>query len=183
MDTCSFRFVGRGLSGLLVAALLLLGQAWAAAAEAVDGYQLATGDKVRVTVYGEDDLTLETRISDRGTISYPLIGVLKVTGLTISGLEDLITRELKPDYLVNPRVSVSILEYRRIFVNGQVKSPGAFPYQPGMTVRHAISIAGGFTERASRSKINIVRGSNSQRVRESDSVRPGDTVTVEESFF
>ena len=168
---------------LLAAVLLFCGQTLSAAGEAGEGYRLATGDKVKVTVYGEDDLSLETRISDRGTISFPLIGVLPVTGLTIGGLEDLITRELKPDYLVNPRVSVSILEYRRIFVNGQVNSPGAYPFQPGMTVRHAIAIAGGFTERASRRKINIVRGTDSERVRESDSVRPGDTVTVEESFF
>ena len=170
-------------SMILAAFFILSGAAVSAADDAVEGYRLATGDRVAISVYGEDDLSIDTYLSDRGTISYPFLGEVKASGLTIGGLEDLITRELKGDYLINPRVSVRILEYRKFFVNGQVKSPGGYPYQPGMTVRHAVSLAGGFTERASRNKINVIRDNTSTRAQLNDAVRAGDTITVEESFF
>lgn len=159
----------------------------AAEGDGLSGYRLGTGDLVRVQVFGEDDLSVESRVSDRGTIPYPLLGELKVVGLSIRGVEELIANRLRGDYLVNPRVSVSILEYRQFYVNGQVKSPGGFPYQPGLTVRQAVSLAGGFTERASRNKIFVVRDKDpagaSKKVELNDPVRPGDTLTVEESFF
>jgi len=168
---------------MLATGLILSSTTVSATDDAVDGYRLATGDRVAISVYGEDDLSIDTYVSDRGTISYPFLGEVRVSGLTIGGLEELITRKLKGDYLINPRVSVRIMEYRKFFVNGQVKSPGGYPYHPGITVRQAVSLAGGFTERASRKKITVVRGNISNRVQLNDAVRPGDTITVEESFF
>lgn len=168
---------------LLTACFSLYGAAVPAAEDAVEGYRLATGDRVAISVYGEDDLSIDTYLSDRGTISYPFLGEVEVSGLTIGGLEDLITRQLKGDYLINPRVSVRILEYRKFFVTGQVQKPGGYPYHPGMTVQQAVSLAGGFTERASRNKINVVRDNTSTRAQLNDAVRAGDTITVEESFF
>jgi len=174
------------LTLLLFMALAPVG-AHAAESDRLTGYRLGTGDLVRVQVFGEDDLSVESRVSDRGTIPYPLLGELKVVGLSIRGVEELIANRLRGDYLVNPQVSVSILEYRQFYVNGQVKSPGGFPYQPGLTVRQAVSLAGGFTERASRNKIFVVRDKDpagaSKKVELNDPVRPGDTLTVEESFF
>ena len=150
-------------------------------------YKLGSGDKIRIQVYGEDDLYLETRVSDRGTISYPFLGELKVVGLTPSQLEKEITVKLKDGYLVNPKVSVDILEYRPFYVNGEVEKPGGFPFQPGITIRKAISVAGGFKERAAKDKIYVIRGNDpsgkSIKVGLGDAVYPGDIITVEQSFF
>jgi len=150
-------------------------------------YKLGTGDMVRIQVYNEDDLNFEARVSDRGTISYPFLGELQVAKLTPSQLEKEITQKLAGDYLVNPKVSVDILEYRPFYVNGEVQSPGNFPFQPGITVRKAISIAGGFKERASKSKIFIIRADDpsgvTNKVDLDDAIGPGDIITVEESFF
>ena len=150
-------------------------------------YALGTGDMVRIQVYDEADLYLESRVSDRGTISYPFLGELRVSGLTPGQLEDRISQRLKGDYLVNPKVSIDILEYRQFYVNGEVQQPGGFAFQPGVTVRKAISIAGGFRERASRDKINIIHDTDPEArpapAELDDFIRPGDIITVEESFF
>lgn len=150
-------------------------------------YQLDTGDKIRIQVYNEPDLYLETRVNDSGIISYPFLGNIKVVGLTPSQLEGVITQRLKGDYLIDPKVSVDIMEYRQFYVNGEVQSPGGYPFQPGITVRKAISVAGGFKERASRDKVFLIReGSNNDepaKVSLDDKVWPGDIITVEESFF
>ena len=96
--------------------------------------------------------------------------------------------ESKPGrYLLNPQVTVSIDEYRNFYVNGMVEKPGGYPYSPGLTVRKAISIAGGFKERAARDKINVIHDDDPkqtpQKVDLNTALLPGDIVTVEESFF
>lgn len=150
-------------------------------------YRLGTGDLVRIQVYDEEDLYLETRVGDTGTISYPFLGEIKVLGSTATTLEAYITGKLKGDYLINPKVSVDILEYRPFYVNGEVEEPGSFPFQPGITVRKAISVAGGFKERASKDKIFLIREGKKQnkpmKVGLDNLVSPGDIITVEESFF
>ncbi|MFT5397158.1 MAG: protein involved in polysaccharide export with SLBB domain [Gammaproteobacteria bacterium] len=150
-------------------------------------YVLGTGDMIRIQVYDEDDLYLESRVSDRGTISYPFLGELKVTGFTSKQLAGTITSRLKGDYLINPKVSVDIMEYREFYVNGEVEDPGGFPFQPGVTVRKAISIAGGFKERASKEKINVIHDDDPngepKPVKLDAFILPGDIITVEESFF
>jgi polysaccharide export outer membrane protein len=166
--------------------VLLSLQVGGVAADPLGGYLLAPGDSLRISVFGEDDLSVDRRVSDRGTISFPLLGELKVAGLTPEDLEQLITTRLRGPYLVDPKVSVSIDAYREFFVMGQVNKPGGYPYLPGLTVRKAISVAGGFTERAARSKIYVVNESspNSERkVDQQDSVSAGDTIIVKESFF
>ncbi|WP_295576998.1 polysaccharide biosynthesis/export family protein [uncultured Lamprocystis sp.] len=154
--------------------------------DALQGYRLSAGDKVRIAVFGEDDLTVTNQVSARGTISFPLIGELKVADLTPGDLEDLVASRLRGPYLVDPRVSVSIEEYRQFFVMGQVNRPGSYAYLPGLTVRKAVSIAGGYTERASRSKIFVVSEGDSRqerKVSQDDPLGPGDTIIVKESFF
>ncbi len=160
-------------------------------------YLLGTGDMIRIQVYDEPDLYLESRVSDTGTISYPFLGELKVQGMSLASLEALITSQLKGDYLINPKVSIDMMEYRQFYVNGEVESSGGFAYQPGLTVRKAISLAGGFKERASKDKIFIVHDGSSNTGSGNDGsgtgepvkatldtvVRPGDTITIEQSFF
>jgi len=151
-------------------------------------YRLAAGDVITIRVLGEDDLSKEKiRLTDAGSVSYPALGEVRVLGLTTGDLERIITSGLKGRYLVNPKVSVQIEEYRPFYINGMVDKPGGYPYQPGLTVRKAASLAGGFKERASISKIYIIRDGDpaqrSQKVELSTYVLPGDIVTVEESFF
>jgi polysaccharide export outer membrane protein len=174
---------------LLVLFLCQVPQGLAAAERlsSASAYTLATGDLVSIQVYGEADLSLETRLSDAGTIIYPFLGELKLAGMTIGEAERTITRGLKGDYLVDPKVSVRVAEYRQFYVDGQVKKPGGYPYQPGLTVQRAVSLAGGFTERASRSSIYIVKEGRQKdqqrRAGLNSTVGPGDIVIVEESFF
>ena len=150
-------------------------------------YKLGTGDMVRIQVYDEEDLYLEARVSDGGTISYPFLGELTVSLSTPAQLESFISKKLQGHYLVNPKVSVDILEYRPFYVNGEVEDPGGFPFQPGITVRKAVSVAGGFKERASKDKIFIIRDESIEKkpvkIGVDELVRPGDIITVEESFF
>jgi polysaccharide biosynthesis/export protein VpsN len=176
----------RALFALLSLLSIHAYQSASAGSDAMQGYRLSAGDKVRIAVFGEDDLTVTERVSAKGTVAYPLIGELSVGGLTPGQLEELVASRLRGPYLVDPRVSVSIEEYRQFFVMGQVNKPGSYAYQPGLTVRKAISIAGGFTERASRSKIFLVSEAGSgqeRRVAEEDQMGPGDTIVVKESFF
>lgn len=163
--------------------------AWAQAEEeSLSKYRLSTGDVISITVFGEDDMNKDRiRLTDAGTVSYPILGEIQVRGKTAGELEKFITDGLRGRYLVNPRVSVSIIEYRPFFINGQVANSGSFPYQPGLTVRKAATIAGGFKERASMSKITIVRDGDPTntpvKVDLNAPVHPGDIITVDESFF
>lgn len=154
----------------------------------VSAYKLAAGDVITIRVFGEDDFSKEKiRLTDAGTVSFPAIGEIKVLGLTIGDLERIVVNGLRGRILVNPRVSVQIDEYRPFYVNGMVEKPGGYPYQPGLTVRKAASLAGGFRERASLSKIYIIReedpAQRPQKVELNTPVGPGDILTVEESFF
>jgi polysaccharide biosynthesis/export protein VpsN len=156
--------------------------------ETFSKYRLSTGDVISITVLGEEDLKRDKiRLTDAGTISYPVLGEIAVRGKTIGELETMITEGLRGRYLVNPRVSVTIDEYRPFFINGQVGRIGSYPYQPGLTVRKAVTIAGGFTERASENKIFVVRDRDpahvSVKVDLNTPIYPGDIVTVGESFF
>lgn len=164
-----------------------------AMAEVVEGassYTLNTGDHVQVTVFEEPDLSISAVLDDTGAISYPLLGELRIGGLTVRQLESRITEGLRGRFLINPRVNVSIKEYRPFFVRGEVSNPGGFPFKPGLTVEKAVSMAGGFTSRASREKFYIISdegADGSDEARRSATltsrIRPGDVINIEQSFF
>jgi polysaccharide export outer membrane protein len=176
---------------LILAALLfspLATSSLHAAPPELSKYRLGAGDVLSIRVLGEDDLRREhVKLSDAGTLSFPILGELQVKGMTVGDLEDLITRGLKGRYLVNPQVTVSIDEYRNFYVNGMVEKPGGYPFSPGLTVRKAVSIAGGFKERAARDKISVIHDDDPKqtphKVDLNTALLPGDIVTVEESFF
>lgn len=154
----------------------------------LSAYRLAAGDVITIRVLGEDDLSKEkVRLTDAGTVSHPALGELRALGLTTGELEKIVADGLRGRYLVNPKVSVQIEEYRPFYINGMVEKPGGYPYQPGLTIRKAASLAGGFRERAAVTKIFIIREldpqQRSQRAELNTLVMPGDIVTVEESFF
>lgn len=172
----------------LASALLALNARAQAKTDALSTYRLNSGDVISIRVFGEEDFNREKiRLTDAGTVSFPILGEVPMLGRTVGEIEKLLTDGLKGRYLVNPRVSVWIDEYRSFFVNGMVEKPGAYPFQPGLNVRKAVSIAGGFKERASVNKIFIVRDKDGAhkpvKVDLNADVGPGDTITVEESFF
>ena len=167
--------------------LLSLALMSTAAAATSKSYRVGPGDKLSITVFGEQDLSLkEVRVETNGTISFPLLGELPVNKLTVTELENELIKRLKDGYLKKPVVTVSVLEYRLFFVNGEVKKPGGYNYVDGLTVQKAVALAGGFTERASKSSIQLERESNpgeSVNVGLNVQVNPGDIITIGESFF
>lgn len=175
---------------LLFASLALAGSVAGAQSRenAFSNYKLGAGDVISVQVLGEADLARNNiRLSDAATISYPILGEIRLLGKTVGELETLIHDGLQGRYLLNPQVTVTINEYRKFFINGQVSSPGGYSYIPGLTVRKAVTLAGGFKERASKDKIFAIREDDPkhapQKVDLDASVNPGDIITVEESFF
>lgn len=150
-------------------------------------YRLGSGDKIRMTVFNEKDLSGDYDVDDQGRVSLPLIGSVSVSGKTVSEAETIITQQYGANYLVNPRVSIEVLNYRPFFILGEVKNPGSYPYVAGMTVLNAVALAGGYTPRADKSDISARHsgsGSNAAAaIHEDDAVLPGDVITVHERFF
>lgn len=149
-------------------------------------YLLGPGDKIIIQVYGEEELKIETQLTDSGKINYPFLGEIVAKGLSIKQLETRIYSGLKGDYFIEPNVFVGMVEYRPFFIHGEVKQPGGFPYKPGMTVNQAVALAGGLTERASREKIFITREANKNKQENatlSTKVNAGDTITIDQRFF
>lgn len=149
-------------------------------------YVLATGDRISIQVFDEADLTMEALVNDSGIINYSYVGAIEVAGKTAVEIEQQITSILRDGYLVNPSVNVTIREYRPFFINGEVRRPGGYPYQPGMTVDRAIALAGGLTDRASQRKMYLERqstGEKRRKVKMSFPVEPGDVITINEGFF
>jgi polysaccharide export outer membrane protein len=157
------------------------------AQEESDAYKLGAGDHIIIQVYDEPELSMDFQLNSSGILNYPLLGELKVAGLSVLELEKLIGDGLRGRYLIDPDVTVSIEEYRSFFINGEVKNPGGYPYQPSLTVEKAVSLAGGFTERASRKNFTVVRADDPTRtisnVSANEPVYPGDVITVSRSFF
>ena len=120
-------------------------------------YQLGPGDKLRVTVFGEEDLSGEFEIDGSGRISMPLIGVVDLRSKSLRQAEAEIVAMLLDGYLRNPKVSVDVLNYRPFYILGEVNEPGSYPYRAGMTVLNAVVLAGGYTPRADEDDITIQR--------------------------
>ncbi|WP_263079386.1 polysaccharide export protein [Endozoicomonas sp. Mp262] len=151
-------------------------------------YLLNAGDMISINVFDEEDLSIEARLTDAGTISYPFLGEIQVRGRTVGELEKLIKQGLKGGYLINPRVNVTIKEYRKFFVRGEVNKPGGFSFEPGLTLEKAIALSGGFSKRANKKDVLVTRQGKSGRSEERSitldgSILPGDIINVKESFF
>jgi len=182
----SNRFM-RFLLSVLVAVAVGITTVGSASAQEPGAYTLAIGDVISINVFDEPDLSFNrVLITDNGTIPFPFLGEVPATGTTVFQVQQAIIDGLKPDYLVDPKVTVSIVEYRPFFITGEVKTPGSIPFQPGLTLRQAITMAGGLTERASTSRMTVISGGSdgaSRRIEMDYEVKPGDTITIEQSFF
>ncbi|WP_426234648.1 polysaccharide biosynthesis/export family protein [Pseudomonas sp. TWP3-2] len=158
------------------------------AADPATDYKLAAGDVLRITVFGEPELSIKkVRLNDAGTFSYPFLGEVTAAGLTPNQVERKIVDGLKQGYLVDPKVSLSQIEYRPFYINGEVQKPGSYPFQPGLTLEKAIALGGGLTERASMKRVTILRGAGGPPVIDDISrttvISPGDTISIAQGFF
>ena len=150
-------------------------------------YTLGPGDKLRITVFGEEDLSGEFEVTGNARVSLPLIGEVIVGGKTLRTAERLIEEKLRDGYLKEPQVSIDVLNYRPFFILGEVKKPGKYPYVNGMTVLNAVAMAEGFTHRADEKDIMVRRSGDrdeeGRNVGLNEKVFPGDIIKVEERFF
>ncbi len=169
---------------LFVGMAALLSLLTTTAGYAQEAYTLSAGDEVSIVVFGQDDLSMSIELDENGAINYPLLGSVSAGGLTVSQLERTITRELSGSYLVNPDVRISVAEYREVYINGEVNSPGGYGYKPGLTLDKAIALAGGFSDKASKERVTLTRVINGQAqlfsMRSTDAVLPGDIIEIGE---
>jgi protein involved in polysaccharide export with SLBB domain len=151
------------------------------------GYQLGPGDKLVISVFNQEDLTGAYTINGAGRFSMPFIGSVEAKGLTITELTDLIVNKLKPDYLLNPRVSIEVLNFRPFYIIGEVKEPNSYPYVEGMTYLNAVAIAGGYTYRAKKGYAMVRRNEDQdgeeEKVEMTNKVQAGDIIRIVERMF
>jgi len=158
------------------------------AVTASDGpYTLDSGDKLRVTVFGQPDLSGEYAVDGSGMLSIPLLPPVKARGLSTEQLQQTIEAELGKTLLRNPNVSVQVTEFRPFFILGEIQKAGQYPYVSGMTVESAVAIAGGYSYRADQDIVRITRQQGDKvvemNVPPTAAVRPGDTILVMERYF
>ncbi len=150
-------------------------------------YRLASGDRLRVIVFGQESLTNSFSVDGAGNVSLPLIGNVRAQGLTTSELQTTIEARLREGYLRDPRVSVEVEAFRPFFILGEVSVAGQYPFINGMTVQNAIAVAGGFSPRGAQDSVDLTRIVDGRTLIASVPltfpVRPGDTITVRERFF
>lgn len=152
-------------------------------------YIIGEGDLLKITVYDNPDLTFEGRVSGEGKITFPLIGEITLQDLTATEAQTKIAGLLADGYIKKPQVFVVIQESKAsfVYVNGEVKSPGAYKITKGLTVMKAITLAGGFTEKAGQGKVKIIRksekGQTTIKANMDDPVLPDDEILVPESLF
>ncbi|HXX25432.1 MAG TPA: polysaccharide biosynthesis/export family protein [Pseudolabrys sp.] len=158
---------------------------------AAPGYQTAytldAGDRLRVSVFGQEGISGSYLVDAGGNLNLPLIGTVPARGFTTEQLSRMIGERLKQGYVREPHVTVSIETYRPFFIMGEVTTPGQYVYVPNMTAENAVAIAGGFAPRAKRDTIELTRNAGGQRftsqVPLNYPMQPGDTVVVKERWF
>jgi protein involved in polysaccharide export with SLBB domain len=177
------------LRSITYSLLISMGLSFGAAAAPDDdsSYRLSSDDEISITVFNEPDMSItKIQVGTNGTISMPLLGQVTIKGLTVTELETELTKRLLDGYLKKTNVTVSIVEYRPFYIIGEVRKPGSYPYRKELTIEKAVALAGGFTERASKSNISLVSEEETRNVTSAslnNTLRPGDIITVNESFF
>ncbi len=150
-------------------------------------YILGSGDRVRVTVDGKDDLSGEYAVDGNGYIALPRIGDVQAAGLSARALQTEIADAYGNGSVNAPRVAVDVTASRPFTIIGQVARPGEYSYVNGMNIVNAVAMAGGFTPQASEGHVYIRHEGDSREIRvdtdEDVRVRPGDTVYVERTAF
>ena len=155
--------------------------------KADEPYALASGDRLRVIVFGQDAISNTYAVNSSGNISMPLIGAVRAQGLTTVALERSVESKLRDGFIREPKVSIEVDAYRPFFVLGEVTTAGQYPYIAGMTAETAVAVAGGYTPRANKYEVDLTRVVDGHPVTASvpvdQPVKPGDTIYVRERFF
>ena len=150
-------------------------------------YTLDSGDRIRVIVFGQDNLSNTYSVDGSGAVALPLIGPVRARGLTTFELANEIARKLRRKYVKDPKVTAEVETHRPFFILGEVNRPGQYPFVNAMTVEAAVAIAEGYTERAKKRFVRLTRrfeGVMSTVMVPADyPVQPGDTIYVLERFF
>lgn len=157
------------------------------AAGGMNSYRLGSGDEIKVTVYGEPDLSGPFTVDGDGQITMSLIGQVSVGKMTLSEASDVLQTKLKDGWLKDPKVAVELVKGRPYYILGEVNKPGEYPFSSGLTVMNAIASAGDFTYRADKNRI-LIKSVDSATEREVEltpttPVRPGDTIRIRERLF
>ena len=172
---------------ILVAALALAPASAPAYAQGLDAYRLGPGDRLKVSVFGHPDESGEFEIDGSGNVAYPLLGRVSAEGRTLTEIQEYIRIELDRNFIVNPRVSVEIVNYRPFYIYGEVQRAGSYPFVAGLTVRRAVAIAGGFTRRARHAPVMVIREQQkgvAKTMAELDvPVFPGDIIEISRRPF
>ncbi|MEO1475112.1 MAG: polysaccharide biosynthesis/export family protein [Pseudomonadota bacterium] len=153
-----------------------------------DAYTLGNGDRLRVTVFGEPELSGEYLVDGTGLVSLPLVGEIPAVGTTVRDFQQEVERQLiEKELLVTPRVSAEVINFRPYYILGEVGRPGEYPYTDALTVMNAVATAEGFTYRANRRMV-FIRGVNetqerSVRLSPTLRVQPGDTIRIGDRIF
>ncbi len=149
--------------------------------------RLQAGEKIRVTVYGEASLSGDYQIDPSGFISLPLAGTLKAAGLTPPELEQELAKKYRTQYLKNPKVTITIAEFKPFYIMGEIEKPGAYAYTSGLNILSAIAIAGGTTYRASKSTVLIQHpgeaGLREYPLASTVPILPGDIIRIPQRYF
>lgn len=154
--------------------------------DTVDDYKLDAGDTINIVVYGEPDMTMKVMLDKNGVMIFPYIGTLTLKGKTLLQVSNELIQRLQGDYLLSPKVTVTIAGFRKFYISGEVKNPDGYTFEPGLTVEKSIALAGGFTDRAKRNDIKIRLSGSNQLLSNVDlthSVHPGDVVIIGMGFF
>jgi polysaccharide export outer membrane protein len=152
-------------------------------------YRLAPGDKVRIVVFGEENLSGDYVVTSAGNLSFPLIGNLPAGDKTVETLQTALTAALADGYLKDPRVSIQVVAFRPFYILGEVARPGEYAVSTGLTLQQAVATAAGYTYRANTRKVFIRRASDTAEtlvdLRESAPIiiRAGDTIRIPERHF
>ena len=164
-----------------------LGEGPSAAGALSAVYRLAIGDKLKVTVFGEKNLSGKFEVNGQGNIPLPLIGDVSAKGKSVDGFRKSVRARLVNGYLKNPKVSVEILNYRPFFVHGEVRQGGKFEFKNGLKLRDAIAMAGGYSYRAKRDFALLIREGAAAEIKirlpTNLTVMPGDNIRIPERFF
>ena len=146
-------------------------------------YVLGPGDKLRVTVFGAEDLSGDFNVGDNGMLSFPLIGDVKAAGLTPDQLGGAMRQRLANGFMRDPKVSIQVTTYRPFYIFGEVTRPGEYPYAAGMSVLNAVALGGGYSYRANQDYVIVTRDHHDYRATGDSRILAGDIIRVPERYF